>query len=248
MFIRERLPRFPCDRDVDKIHAHDNHSEVTLEAIPHAPEFPPSSEDWVVLLTMCFKRPSPEDQLEHEAMYLDRLNKWLNETQLFIFVIESSGYELHLSHPRLSYISFVDLEQWPSTSSSRLEANALVHAVNEMQNHNAFKTARYVLKVTGRYFLEDISAVLSIKPTATDPVLYLQRHRGKDWQHSEYYGMKTQWFRAFAYMARGAPRHVLMESILFQFSEINNWEYLHPEQGFPNRTPRGGAKDVVDPL
>jgi len=56
---------------------------------------------WGVLLTMCFQRDTVESYERYKALYETVIKKWLAGTELPIFVIETSGYELNFHHSRL---------------------------------------------------------------------------------------------------------------------------------------------------
>lgn len=206
----------------------------------------PARPSWVVLLTMCFDRPTVEARVNYANMYLSVLDRWIASTDLHIFVVESSGYSLNLTHPRLTYLTFDDPSRHTSGSSSVLEANALLFAAQAMQSYAAYKNASHVLKVTGRYFLEDVETRLfsvSRKPVKT---LYLQKHRnGKiSWQNSEYFGIKKE---ALAYPALHVHHtRKAMEESLFAFSMIVKSGLFGI--GFTNTQARGGDGLIINPL
>lgn len=215
-------------------------------AIKAAHNSDPPRLSWVVLLTMCFDRPTVESVAEHTNIYRDVLDRWLTETGIHIFVVETSGYSLNLVHPRLTYLTFDDTSRHTVTSSSVLEANALVFAAKEMQSYAAFKNASHVLKVTGRYFLEDIETKLHLLSKKPVKALYLQNHRnGKiSWQNSEYFGIMKE---ALAFPALHVHHtRKSMEESLFALSKIVYSGVFGV--GFRNTQARGGDGLIVNPL
>ena len=203
---------------------------------------------WVILLTMCFRRKTIERQQAHAEVYLGQLNRWLKETNFHIFVVETSGTPVNFTHPRLSFLTFDDPERTPDGSSSILEANALIFAAREMEKYPAYRAAEYVLKVTGRYFLEDLEQV--VRQVTPSKALYLQRHRNADlrggWQNSEYFGIRKVGLQLLGPFVR--HQEILMEVGLHRLSTFVDWDFLHPNKGFPNKMARGGDKQIIDPL
>ena len=206
----------------------------------------PGQPRWVILLTMCFRRKSIELQLANADVYLAQLNRWLKETNFHIFVVESSGTPVNLTHPRLSFLTFDDPER-TSGSSSILEANALIFAARELENYPAYHAADYILKVTGRYYFEDLEQVLrQVKPSKA---LYLQRHRNAKikWQNSEYFGIRKEGLQFLGHFVR--QQETFMETGLYLLSDIADWDFMHPpNKGFSNKIARGGDKLIINPL
>jgi len=201
---------------------------------------------WGVLLTMCFQRDSVESTEQHKALYETVIKKWLSGTELPIFVIETSGYQLNFRHKRLWYFTFDDAQRKTVGSSSILEANALDRAVRELKELPEARDITHILKVTGRYFLEGVEEQLSRHAVLCSPVLLLQTHRKEDikWQNSEYYGIRKDALDLLAH--RVLQNGQAMEQSLFTLSTLLGYTFLGP--GFTNSQPRGGDRLVINPL
>jgi hypothetical protein len=202
---------------------------------------------WGVLLTMCFQRDSVESTEQHKALYETVIKKWLAGTELPIFVIETSGYQLNFRHKRLWYFTFDDPQRKTVVSSTILEANALDRAVRELKELPEARDITHILKVTGRYFLEGVEEQLSRHAVLCSPVLLLQTHRNEaiKWQNSEYYGIRKDALDFLVHRVLQSNNE-LMEHSLFTLSTFLGYTFLGP--GFTNSQPRGGDRLVINPL
>ena len=195
---------------------------------------------------MCFRRDSIESEQEHETLYRGVIKKWLEGTDLPIFVIETSGFPMNISHQRLWYFTFDDPQRDLVRSSSILEANALSRAAKEINKLPEAENITHILKVTGRYFLQGVEEQISKHSGLPSPTLLLQTHRNEEikWQNSEYFGIRKDALDLLAYTALESG--TAMEESLFTLSNIFGYISLGP--GFMNSQPRGGDGLVIDPL
>ena len=158
---------------------------------------------WIVLLTMCINPNQQDKDLSVDSneiinyrkkLYTDVINKWLDNTQYKIYVVESSGYTFEeIKNDRLVVFSF----QGESLPNSTLaEANSILYALEKLKDYDNDYT--HILKVTGKYYLYDIESMLSNIPDDYD--VYIQQHRNEDWQqqNTEYYGIRKELYFDFA--------------------------------------------------
>lgn len=198
---------------------------------------------WFVLLTTCVNNFDEKEISYRKTLYRKSILKWLNETNLHIVVVESSGWEFPYidSHPRLHIITFNIAEKL--SSSTKYEAISIHHALNELKElkPSFYTDCTHILKVTGRYFLEDISNKLENLDSDID--LYLQIHRDNNiqWQNSEYYGINKNLFIEFI----ESVKEKLMENALYDFTLDHSYKTIGP---FPNNIPRGGDKLIITNL
>lgn len=196
---------------------------------------------YVVLLTTCVhaKGISNNEIEERKELYSKQINRWINETNLPIFVVESSGYKFDEipKNNRLHIFSFT-INDNLNTSSTESEKISINYAIKQMEKFRKYKKASHVLKVTGRYFLEGIENKLDDKFD-----LYLQLHRNDviKFQNSEYYGIRKELIVPFL----NSVNNILMEHALYNFSLNTTWATIGP---FPNNVKRGGDKLVINPL
>lgn len=165
--------------------------------------FTDSKNNWVVLLTMCVNPNQLDKDQTHDAnkisnyrkeLYTNVINNWLNKTSLPIVVVESSGYNFdNIKNERLVVLSF---NGEPHPNSSIAEAKSILYALEQLKNYDINYT--HILKVTGKYYLDDIESTLNILPPDYD--IYTQQHCNQEWgqQNTEYYGIKKDLFFEFA--------------------------------------------------
>lgn len=205
-----------------------------------------TNNKWVVLLTTAININNDINDINdienRKIIYSNQIGNWLTKTNMHIFVIESTGYGFpKINHDRLIKIT-TKLPKMASSSQS--EAASISFALNEMKDNAYFKNCSHVLKVTGRYFLNNIENKLkSIKP---DLDVYLQIHKNHDikWQNTEYYGIKKELFNPFIETVLNIG---IMESKFYNFILSNNLktQNLLPSK---NNIPRGGDKLIINPL
>lgn len=159
---------------------------------------------WIVLLTMCVKQNKLEKKINSNEindmikyrieLYTEVINKWLTNTDLPIFVVESSNYNFkEIKHDRLKVFAF---QGEPLANSSIAEAKSILYALEKLKDYNGDYT--HILKVTGKYYLDGITQTLSLLPNDYD--IYIQQHINYDLKHinTEYYGIKKDIYNDFA--------------------------------------------------
>ena len=199
--------------------------------------------NWIILLTTAVNNPlnTIKDTVFRKVLYHTQIKKWLNETNYDIVVVESSGYDFpKIEHERLHKVIFTS-NQLPS--SSQYEAVSISYALKEIRNKEFYINCSHILKVTGRYFLKDITHCLNNVEQNQD--LYLQKHFNFNitWQNTEYFGIKKELFDLF--IDGGVKQNGLMENELFKFSENKSICRIGP---FPNNIRRGGDNLLIDNL
>jgi mannosyltransferase OCH1-like enzyme len=208
-----------------------------------------NTNKWVVLLTTAIKINSDISELDYRKnLYLEQINKWLKNTELFIFIVESTGsghFFEELKNNNKNRIDIISLNLEPASSSSILEANSIKLAMTYILETEIGKKCSHILKVTGRYFLYDIQYRLdNITPDAD---VYIQIHTNHDieWQNTEYYGIKKELLIPMVETVIQSSN--LMEHSFYLFIFQNNLKIIlfNP---FPNNIPRGGDKIIINPL
>lgn len=194
---------------------------------------PINKNNWIVLLTTCIypqlkkidgTEYNKQEINDRKELYIKQINRWLNETNLQIVVVDSSGYKFtEIKNKRLTVIDF-NIDDKLS-SSSQYEAISIIYALNKMEEMNILNNYTHILKVTGRYFLENIENILN--NTEQDLDLYLQSHRNDDikWQNTEYYGIKKDLLTP---MLESIINKGLMENNLYNYSLDCNYTQIGP--------------------
>lgn len=193
---------------------------------------------WAILLTSCV-RPSlgnPDD--DKMTYYRKSISNWLTETNLPIFIVESSGFTFpEFENTRLKVCSF-DLQNQPS--SSQYEAKSILHAMDYFKQD--MEPYTHILKVTARYFIEmekNLSVINDV-----DIVLQSQVNHNIKWNNSELFGFR-----------KGLEKSILepilvegfMEHNIYSFAQSHSYDRLPP---IPNihMVKRGGDGLTVNPL
>jgi hypothetical protein len=142
---------------------------------------------WCILLTSCAKRPadSQEEGARRLEMHRTVIRTWLDRTKLPIYIVDSSAYPYNeFKDTRLKVISF-NMKGDEMGSSTRSEAKSILYALD----NSDIKTYSHILKVTCKYFLEDIETRLAEQSPKCD--IYLQYSHSKGGQNTELFGFKS---------------------------------------------------------
>ena len=124
--------------------------------------------------------------ISRRLLYENRVNRWLNETNFEIFVIDSSGNYINQINPRLYQYCFEQNSEFSPTNPSIYERDSLLKAFDYFD----FKEYDIIFKVTGKYFIPELKNVVKNIPYNTDFVL--QNISSNDYQHTEIVGFKIQ--------------------------------------------------------
>jgi len=205
------------------------------------------SKQWVILLTTCVTpfNATDKDAEDRKELYKKQIQNWLEHTNIPIFVVESSKNTSIFENLNLDNndkLTYYTLTANNTYGSSYGEMTSIKYALEFMKENSYYNEANYILKVTGRYFLNDIENVLNNLEKGGD--IYLQKRRINEWQNSEYYGMKKDLFENFV---DGYDMNVkeLVETYLYKYSLNKNYMVIPP---FENDIPRGGDKLILNPL
>ena len=191
---------------------------------------------WISLLTTAVNVNGENNY--RKKLYETQILRWLNNTNYYIYVVESTGVHLNIAHERLKIVSF----KLPKlASSSQSEAHSMLHMLDEIKDDANFTECTHILKVTGRYFLQNINVVLN--NCGDDLDVYLQ-HRCNHvikWQNTEYYGIRKTLVESFLSTVLNIG---LMEHKFYEFISKNKLTFnrIGP---FKNNIIRGGDKIII---
>ena len=201
-----------------------------------------SHEPWCILLTTCVKRAgaTPEKTKEILELYKKSIDKWL-ETGLPIIVVDSSDYEFkEYEGTSLKVCHFMCEE---TASSSVSEAMSVLYAINNCNHTRKYKN---IIKITGRYYIEDFSNIL--KKLGDDSDLYIQHINNSHikWQNSEVFGFNKKY--ADEIFKPVVKERLFMEKQLWNISHADYTVQTFPQMPNIFKVKRGGDGLVVDPL
>jgi len=167
---------------------------------------------------------------------------FLNNTELPILVIESSGYRFNISHKRLRQHTFNMAHQLPT--STQQEATSILRALDAGLLEGFHK----IIKVTGKYYLPDLEKAIKVIPVDAC-IIYQYTHvrerskwlRRRAWQNSEIFGFCSSFIRPiFGPIARsmsGAMEHALLNVHL----ALNTSSYRLPALRIMHKVRRGDS-------
>jgi len=198
---------------------------------------------WCVLLTTAIGASDIEYRKE---LYLMQLKKWVTRTNYFIFIVESTGHGDFFKPMKDKYpdrIDIISITLFPSTNSSILEAHSINHAINYIRQTNIDIT--HILKVTGRYFLDNIQNSLENAIPNLDFYIQIHTNHTIKWQNTEYYGIRKN-------LMIPMVNTVIQNS---NFMEYNFYEFIHQPYfksttlgPFHNQIRRGGDNMLIENL
>ena len=194
-----------------------------------------TNKKWAVLLTTAIDL---HDHLERKKIYEKQIDRWIKETDLDIFVIESTNKGFN-DIPKNQRLKIITLDIPKNQSSSQSECQSIIQSLKQIP-----KEYNYIFKVTGRYFLKDLHKYLKDIPDAD---IYLQKLHCNDenkWQNTEYFGIKRSLLEK---MLKKIEKIGLMENNIYDFVKNHNLKFYKMEP-FLNDIRRGGDSQLLNPL
>jgi hypothetical protein len=181
-----------------------------------------SNYKFCILLTSCYNRENYSDQelQKIQGIYRKVINRWLNKTNIPIFVVDSSNYTYpEFSNTRLRVCSFTFSQL---SSSTICEANSIFYA---LENCKELSNYDYVIKVTGKYYIPFMYTNISYVLDGHD--LYFQQRRNfyRRTQNSEVFGFKYKLGKEIVTPIVTGESKLLMEQTLSQLSHSENYTH-----------------------
>ena len=198
---------------------------------------------WCILLTTCVNKKNSTFAKKNSMLlhYTSVINRWL-ETGLHIFVVDSTNYRFdEISHKNLTVYSFYE-ETFNSSSFS--EAFSILKLLDNMPQIQSYS---HVLKVTGRYYIPNMHAILNSIGTNDD--LYIQHINNTiDFQNSEVFGFRRTLAPEIFNPVIG-PSRPLMEKQIWDITHESKYSVVVlPKMSNVDLIPRGGDGYIVNPL
>jgi hypothetical protein len=148
---------------------------------------------------------------KRKLIYLDRIVDYLENTDLVIRIVESSGYNfIELNNiPRIKVCSFKILNDVNYKNlSTILEAKSLLKAYYYYNLQN-FKN---IIKITGKYYIPNLNDIIQKVDNSAD--LFLQYRSGQTDQNTEIFGIKSIHFKN------------VINEIINKYNESNGYKYM----------------------
>ena len=97
-----------------------------------------------------------------EEMYYNIVNRWLNESNFDIYLVDSSNQGINIIHPKLHQFKFEQSDNFVTSNPSFYEINSILKA----SQYFDFKNYDMVIKITGKYFIPQLEACIDYLPNA----------------------------------------------------------------------------------
>jgi len=212
-----------------------------------------------ILLTTCVtiktnyfnKYNTPRERLN---MYINVINKWLNNTNLDIYVVESSKYPFKefLNNPRIKIYSFESKSKYNCVScdATPYEAESILLAFKNLN----LKKYDKILKITGKYYLENFENLINKIPDDAD--IFFQNTQNQGWkqQNSELFGCKTIFLEPIMKLILlNSKKNMNFESTIYLLNDIkiNNKKliiYRFPKIKLLEPIRRSGDNSIINEL
>jgi hypothetical protein len=165
-------------------------------------------------------------------MYTKNIKHWLNDTNLDIYTVDSSGKYLDIKHPRLFQYSF-------KQDSAFIRYNVSVSEKVSIEKALAyFDLSAYdlIFKVTGKYFLPEFESFVKYIPKDTSLILQSRMDHAR-FQNTELVGFRKE---HFPIISNEITDTFGFEHSLYSAVEKGNFTtYRLPELNILYKTKRG---------
>ena len=123
------------------------------------------------------------DRADKKVMYTKSIKKWLSQTPLNIYFVDSSGVGIDIKHPRFKSFVFDQGKKYQKNLKSYHEIISIKKIFEEFRSE--LEKYDMIFKITGRYFTKDLMYVKIPK----DAEILVQSSTFTFGQNSEIFGM-----------------------------------------------------------
>jgi hypothetical protein len=181
-------------------------------------------------------------------LYLNCINEWLKNTNLIIYIVESSNYSFpeYKNNPRVKIFTFKSDNniKCKDCSATPYEAESILKAFNY------FKLDAYdkIIKVTGKYFIPNIENLIKNIPNDADIFFQNSNENALKKQNSEIFGCKTKYLPIIMNLIIvNSKSNLNFESTLFLLPQNNFFYkvYTFPVIVLNNPVKRSGDNKII---
>lgn len=184
-----------------------------------------------VLLTLHANTP------QRETMYTDVLSRWLEGTKLDIYTVDSAASQAFSRATAERWKGALSFDQGFTGSKcySMLELEAMCKAENTFN----FEEYDLIIKITGKYYLPQLEAVLKHAPGGS--LLLQNRHNFLvRYQNTELFGCPPGIFKLLKERFRKGA-----EQTLYAYSQLLGKAYRLPKLSVETRNARGDGSTLL---
>ena len=188
---------------------------------------------------------TPEARLKQ---YIDSINRWLKNTDLDIYIVESSNYDFpeYKNNPRVKVYTFKSENDinCKHCSATPYEAESILRAFN----HFGLKVYDKIIKVTGKYYIPDMKKLINNIPPDSDLYFQNTHNYDKKIQNSEIFGCRTKYLPKIMNLIKSNSRlNMNFENTLY--SLIGKYKiYRFPPIKLDVPVKRSGDNKIMDSL
>ena len=190
---------------------------------------------------------SPESRLK---IYRESINKWLNNTDLTIYIVESSNYDFpeYKNNDRVKIFTFKSNNDinCKHCSATPYEAESILKAFRY------FGLSKYdkIIKVTGKYYIPDMKSLINGIPQNSDLYFQNQHNYDKKIQNSEIFGCKTKYLpEIMNLIIKNSRLNMNFENTLYSLTTNNKYKiYRFPPIKLDTPIKRSGDNKIMEYL
>ena len=185
---------------------------------------------------------SPKSRLK---IYIDSINKWLKNTNLTLYIVESSKYSFpeFKNNPRVKVCSFSSSNtiQCKECSATPYEAESILKAFNYFN----LKKYNKIIKVTGKYYIPGMEKMIRDIPPDADIFFQNTNENFLQKQNSEIFGCKTMYLTEIMNtIIDNSKRNMNFESTLYTIAS-NYKVYRFPLIRLETPIKRSGDNKIM---
>ncbi len=164
---------------------------------PFFPSIPvmgsPESNRYVVLLTTCVEpvTSTNTDTAARRDLYMRNIKRYMDNTNLNIAVIESSGHVFDIPTSHRFQQATIDISNTLNKAAKNVSTIGEAVSVLKAQELGLLKGFTHAIKITGKYYLSDLEKELLKIPASADIVYQHTTNTKTRWQNSEVFGFNT---------------------------------------------------------
>ena len=181
--------------------------------------------------------------------YLETIDKWLNNTNLDIKIVESSNYKFlqYADNPRVQVYSFKSNSKFKckNCDATPYEAESILLAFKNLN----LKNYDIIIKITGKYYLPTFDKIIDSMPNDYD--IYFQHTYHPQWrqQNSEIFGCNTKHLENIMNLIiKNSESNMNFESTLYTLNKGKYKVFRFPKIKLEKPIRRSGDNSIIEYL
>jgi hypothetical protein len=149
---------------------------------------------YVVLLTTCVDpvASTNADIAARRDLYVRNIKRYLDNTNLHIAVIESSGHTFDIPSSHRFQQATIDISNTLNKAAKNVSTVGEAISVLKAQELGLLNGFTHAIKVTGKYYLPDLEKEILKMPSSAEIVYQHISNGNTKWQNSEVFGFNVK--------------------------------------------------------